>query len=183
MRTAAVALAVMMSTASAAHAFPTLHLAARVAEQHTNVEKDDGAPAGWGTRWELGVGVNATGWLSIWGVVATSSYSDSGLYDGIARVQYGIHVTDSWTGVRVLFHPHPAMFLGVGYMAISTTEDTDRPGGPGTFDNTSWELVGGADLVHTRFGTVQAAITFGNYDRFSNLEHVHFASIGAGVQF
>jgi hypothetical protein len=62
-------------------------------------------------------------------------------------------------------------------------QDTDRPGGPGTFDNTSWELVGGADLVHTRFGTVQAAITFGNYDRFSNLEHVHFASIGAGVQF
>jgi hypothetical protein len=177
-----VVLALVISTATAC-AFPVVHLAARLGKQHTNVVKGDGAPAGWGARWELSASVAPVEWVSISGVAASSSYSDSQLQCEVRRLSYSIHVTDSWLGARLLFHPHPLLFFGVGYMSIHTTEDTDLPGGGGAFDNNTWEVVIGANVIQTRYVTVQTLFTYGNYDRFSDLEQVHFYSFGAGLQF
>src|SRR5262249_45158006 len=122
MRAMAVAIALVLSTTSSAHAVPVLHVAANVGAQRTSVEKDDGAPEGWGPRWEISAGVNLAGWLSIDGVAASSSYGDSQLMCGVNRVVYDIHVTDSWLGWRVLVNPINTVFFGVGYMSIHTTE-------------------------------------------------------------
>jgi hypothetical protein len=181
MRTAAVALVIPILVTTTAHAYPTLHFAARIAAQHTKVDKDDGAPDGWGARYEISLGVQPTALISIWGVAATSSYSDSQLVCGVRRMTYSLAVNDEWLGVRVLLQPHPVMFLGLGYTKIYTTEDSDL--GSDSFELTSWEFVAGANVLETRYATVQAFFNYGSYERFSNLEHAQFLSLGAGVQF
>src|SRR5438093_125151 len=62
MRAMAVAFVLVLST-STARAVPELHVAASVSAQHTSVEKDDGAPSGWGPRWELSAGLGLAGWI------------------------------------------------------------------------------------------------------------------------
>ncbi|TMQ02200.1 MAG: porin family protein [Deltaproteobacteria bacterium] len=175
-----VALAIALMTTTA-QAYPTLHLALRVSAQHTQIDKDDGAPDAWGGRYEISAGVQPTGLISFWAFAATSSYSASNLVCGVRRRTYSLDVSDDWIGVRVLLHPHPQLFLGLGYTQISTNESSDF--GSDSFDNTSWEFIGGANLIQTAYGDVQAVLTFGHYDRFGNLEHASFLSIGAGVQF
>lgn len=181
MRATAVAIVLVLSMSSLAHAVPVLHVAVNVSAQHTSVEKDDGAPKGWGPRWEISAGVNLAGWLSIDGVAASSSYSDSQLICGVNRVLYDIHVTDSWLGWRLLVNPINTVFFGVGYMSIHTTENGGL--GSGAFDNTTWEIVFGGNVFHTPYANIQTQFTLGSYDRFHELEHVHFMSAGVGVQF
>jgi hypothetical protein len=62
-------------------------------------------------------------------------------------------------------------------MSIHTTEN-----GGTSFDNTAWEIVFGGNVLRTPYANVQTQFTLGSYDRFSNLEHVHFLSLGLGVQ-
>jgi hypothetical protein len=181
MRAMAVAFMLLLLTTSTARAVPELHVAASVSAQRTSVEKDDGAPAGWGPRWELSAGLGLAGWISIYGVAASSSYSDTQLLCGVNRVLYDIHVTDSWLGARLLFHPGNLVYFGVGYMEVHTTEE----GGLGSdaFDSTTWEIVFGGNVLHTPYANIQTQFTLGSYDRFHELEHVHFVSAGVGVQF
>lgn len=181
MRAMAVAFVLVLSTASTARAVPELHVAASVSAQRTSVEKDDGAPQGWGPRWELSAGLGLAGWISIYGVAASSSYSDTQLLCGVTDRRYDIQVTDTWLGWRLLMHPGNLVFFGVGRMSIHTTEH----GGLGSdeFDNAAWEIVFGGNVLRTPYANVQTQFTLGSYDRFSNLEHVHFLSLGLGVQF
>jgi hypothetical protein len=188
MRTmAAVALAmlvgptVMAMAAATAHAYPTAHLAVRIAEQHNKVDKDDGAPDAWGPKLELSAGVQATELVSVWGVAAESWYSDSQLMCGVLRTTYDIHVEDEWLGLRLLLHPHPTVFIGFGYTQIYTKEETDR--GSDSFDNGSWEFTVGGNPLTTQYGTLQVMLNYGYYDRFNNLEHVQFLTLGGGWQF
>ena len=178
MRAMAVAFVLVLSTTSMARAVPELHVAASVSAQHTSVEKDDGAPAGWGPRWELSAGLGLAGWISIYGVAASSSYSDTQLLCGVNQRRYGLQVTDTSLGWRLLIHPANLVFFGVGRMSIHTTEN-----GGTSFDNTTWEIVFGGNVLRTPYANVQTQFTLGSYDRFSNLEHVHFLSLGLGVQF
>jgi hypothetical protein len=181
MRLAAIALVIPMLATATADGYPTLHVAARVGAQHTKVDKDDGAPDGWGARYEISAGVQPTELISFWGVAAMSSYGDPGLYDGVTRMRYRIDVSDEWLGLRILLHPHPALFLGVGYTKVYTSETSDL--GSDSLENTSWEFTGGVNVLATAHGSLQAALTFGYYERLSNLEHVQFLSLGAGWQF
>jgi outer membrane protein with beta-barrel domain len=180
MRAMAAAFVLVLSTASTAGAVPELHVAASVSAEHTSVEKGDGAPAGWGPRWELSAGLGLAGWISLYGVAASSSYSDTQLLCRVNDRRYDIQVTDTWLGWRLLMHPGNLVFFGVGRMSIHTTEN----GGLGSdaFDNTAWEIVFGGNLLRTPYANVQAQFTLGSYDRFDNLEHVHFFSLGLGVQ-
>jgi hypothetical protein len=177
----AAAIVLVLSTSSTAYAVPVLHLAANVGAQRTSVEKDDGAPKGWGPRWEISAGVILGGWLAIDGVAASSSYSDSQLRCGVNRVLYDIHVTDSWLGWRLLVYPMNTVFFGVGHMSIHTTENGSL--GSNAFDNTTWEIVFGGNVFHAQYANIQTQFTIGSYDRFHDLEHVHFMSAGLGVQF
>jgi hypothetical protein len=172
---------VMLGLTATAHAYPTAHLAVKIATQHNKVDKDDGAPDAWGPKLELSAGVQLTELVSIWGVAAESWYNDTGLMCGVMRTTYGIHVEDEWLGLRLLLHPLPQAFIGFGYTKIYTKEETDLGGD--SFDNGSWEFTVGGNPLKTDYGSLQVMLNYGYYDRLHNLEHVQFLTLGAGWQF
>ena len=180
----AVAIGLTLATGSpaAADSYPTANLAVRIAAQHNSAHMETGDPSAWGPRYELTVGVQPAELISIWGVAALSSYHASGLFDGVTRERFDLDVTDEWLGLRVLLHPVPYLFVGVGYTKIYTSQDSDR----GVFesDHASWEIVIGGNVYRTPHVTLQVVFTAGYYERFFGVEeNVQFQSLGAGAQF
>ena len=159
-------------------------LTLRAGLEHTSVDKDDGAPSGYGPRLELEASLHPIRWFSIAVAGAYSYYSASNLHDGVTGNTYDVHFHEPWLGLRLYVHPHWRVFAGG---TVWSQWERETVTGIGPASSTTWtqrftpELVVGANVARTGSYLVQVAATYSAYSQFDGLEHVHVWSVSLGL--
>ena len=153
----------------------------RMGMHHTSIDKDDGAPNGYGPRTELEVALQPIPWISAGLVGAYSYYSSSQLYCGVLHESYDVAFHEMWAGLRVYVHPHWRLFAGGTVWRQWERETATMVAMPDWSARTTAELVAGANVARLDNYLVQIAATYSAYSQFDHLEHVAVWSLSLGL--